>query len=276
VRRFRIPDGWDGSSGILVTGKDARYLAKVLRLAPGDEFPGMDASGAAHMLKLVKISREGVELQAEAGTPKQGSPGGAPGEAGVPASRVLPSGPAITLYQCLPKGRKMDLIVRQAVEAGVARIVPLESRFSEVRNDADRDGNKLSRWTRIVREALQQSGSLVPTRIEHPRPIRTIDPIDGTDPAKLGIFFHQEPLETRSLHEYLTEDPRELGIVIGPEGGLSDEEIDFLTAAGYAPAYLGPSILRTETAALYAVASARIILLERASWTLKTKLGSPE
>jgi 16S rRNA (uracil1498-N3)-methyltransferase len=273
MRRFRIPESWDGESGISLTGRDARYLSRVLRLRPGDSFPGMDAKGERFELRIVSISREGIRL--EAGKEGKQAPAAAVGGESALEKNILIR-PGITLYQCLPKGRKMDLILRQAAEAGVSRVVPLESRYSEVKSEAYRDANRLERWERVIREALQQSGSLVPTRVEKIRPFKEIDEFRLTAPERIGIFFHQEPLETRSLHEYLTGDPLEIGLVIGPEGGLSEEEIDFLIAAGYVPAYLGHSVLRTETAALYALASAQMILLEKSSWTLRPKTGSLE
>jgi 16S rRNA (uracil1498-N3)-methyltransferase len=83
---------------------------------------------------------------------------------------------------------------------------------------------------------------------------------------KLGIFFHQNPLEISSLHGYLSSEPEEIALVIGPEGGLANEELALLREAGFVPAYLGHRVLRTETAPVFAAAAVRIILLEREGW----------
>jgi 16S rRNA (uracil1498-N3)-methyltransferase len=90
-------------------------------------------------------------------------------------------------------------------------------------------------------------------------------PLEG---KKLGIFFHQNPLAISSLHGYLSSIPDEIALVIGPEGGFSDEETGFLMQSGFVPAYLGHRVLRTETAPVFAAAAVRIILLERERWNL--------
>jgi 16S rRNA (uracil1498-N3)-methyltransferase len=270
VRRFRIPESWDGGQTLALSGKDAHYLARVLRLKIGDSFPGMDAEGKPCELTVVSVSKSVMNLKVspQAGRAEaEGLPLGQPQER--PAR-----GTGFTLFQCLPKGRKMDLIVRQATEAGVERIVPLESRFCEAKSDGEGDAGRTGRWARIAREALQQSGSLRPTRIDPIAKFAALPALWPKAEGRIGIFFHQEPLETGTLHGYLTEVPLELGILIGPEGGLSGDEIATLAGAGFAPAYLGPSILRTETAALYAIAAAQIILLEYPTWTQKPRPGS--
>jgi 16S rRNA (uracil1498-N3)-methyltransferase len=175
--------------------------------------------------------------------------------------------PTITLFQCLPKGRKLDTIVRQAVELGVSRIVPVESRHSLAK--ADDAGSRLDRLTRVAREAAQQSGALRVPEVSRALRFRDIPGSwvrEGKDP--LGIFFHQAPLETTSLHEYLSIRRDSIAMVIGPEGGLAEEELVFLRSEGFVPAYLGPTVLRTETAPVFAVAAVQMIILENKTWKL--------
>jgi 16S rRNA (uracil1498-N3)-methyltransferase len=175
--------------------------------------------------------------------------------------------PAITLYQCLPKGRKLDTIVRQATELGVARIVPVESRYS-IPKPGDRD-SRLGRLTRVAREAAQQSGAPRIPEISQVIRLRDIPgnwEREGENP--LGLFFHQAPLETTSLHEYLSIRRDSIAMVVGPEGGLADEEIKFLRSEGFVPVYLGPTVLRTETAPVFAAAAVHMIILENKTWKL--------
>ncbi len=159
----------------------------------------------------------------------------------------------------------MDAVVRMAAEAGVRRIVPVLSARCVPTPGAE--GGRVQRWTRIVKEARQQSGSTTGTEIEKPMPIASV-PTDwgGRGP---GIFFHERPLAETGLHGYLSADPPEAALLVGPEGGLSEPETAALEAAGWHPAWLGPRVLRTETAAIYAVAAAQSIFFERRLWSLR-------
>jgi 16S rRNA (uracil1498-N3)-methyltransferase len=190
-----------------------------------------------------------------------------------------PSLPPIILFQGLPKGTKMDLIVRQAAEGGVSEVAPFESEFSAARIRPGMD-EKLRRWERIVREARQQSGSVIPTEVKEPcRVDGLLDywaALRQKHPRSVGILLHQEPLappdgalEQGTFHGYLYNSPDLVVVAVGPEGGFSPGEAGRFIAEGFKPLVMGSTILRTETAALYAVAAVRIILLENASWVPK-------
>ena len=160
----------------------------------------------------------------------------------------------------------MDLIVRQATEAGVRRIVPLLSRHSVPRLESGEEAaRKVARWQRIAREALQQSGN--PRLPEILPPVRLEEYLGGQI-AGTGLFLHQEPLEGGSLHELLAEAQREILLLVGPEGGLAEPEVEWLLARGFRPVHVGPNILRSETAALFALAAVQMILKERERWQL--------
>lgn len=260
MRQFVLPAGWSGGPGCVLTGEDARYLVSVLRLSPGDRFPGLDRQGLRYELEIRSVSQGRVDLAVR--------PRRERGEDG-PGLPAAPEGPRLVLVQALPKGRKMDLVVRQAAEAGVARILPVESSRSVARiSDEGGAAVKRARWDRIVREALQQSGSLLRTEVETPRPFRDLPALLGDPvPGRVGLYFHESPLDGGTLHRYLSGEPGEVVACVGPEGGFSMEEVRFLDGLGFRPAHLGPTVLRTETAALYAIAAIQVILLERSSWT---------
>ncbi len=176
--------------------------------------------------------------------------------------------PPIHLLQCLPKGAKMDLIVRQAAEAGITGIVPVVSARSVV--DASDPARRLARWRRIAREALQQSGNPRQPEIADPLPLRKAAALDRH--CGIGLLFHQERISGGSLHAALAGAPAAgpggIFMVIGPEGGLAEGEVDILRAAGFVPVHLGETVLRVETAALYAVAAVRTVIMERDAWKL--------
>lgn len=232
-----------------VEGEEAFYLYKVLRLQTGAELDAITEDGTTFDARLITISsKEGVVSLSKKDTK-------------IDAGSVCP----ITLFQCLPKGQKMDTIIRQAVEAGVSRIVPLESEFSIAKADKA-DDSKKSRYERIIKEALQQSGSAYITKIENPIPFASILEYYKPNSTKLGLYFHEKPLAKTHLHEYLSHDFDEIAMVVGPEGGLSVKETRLLSENGFGSVYLGNSILRTETASIFALGAIRIILLEKASW----------
>ncbi len=300
MRQFILPEDYDGSPTCRIEGGRARYLLRVLRLAAGDRFAGLDAAGRRRALEVLAAEDEGITLAVSApeeapaaavplpdargsrgrrsgrDAPREpaGQDGGAEAAAG--PSRVAPAAwPRIILVQSMAKGPAMDLVLRQAAEAGVSRLIPLAARRSVVRAEAGEKGEsgwaKRARWERIVREGLQQSGSPVPTRLEEAATLGELEERLGPPRGRrLCLLLHEAPLAEGSLHGYLTEAPDEIVLCVGPEGGFAPDEADFLLAAGYKPLRLPGAVLRTETAALYAVAAVETILTERSSWSPST------
>jgi 16S rRNA (uracil1498-N3)-methyltransferase len=183
----------------------------------------------------------------------------------------------------------MDLIVRQAAEGALSEVVPFAAERSVAKAEEPLGrrggGERRRRWERIIREALQQSGSTVPTALHEPLDGEGLfaywEELRAAHPGALGIFFHQDavtqdavspgfspgPLAPMSLHRYLSNIPDVLVLAVGPEGGFAPAEVSRFLTAGFKPCTIGATVLRTETAALYGAAAARIILLESASWT---------
>jgi 16S rRNA (uracil1498-N3)-methyltransferase len=263
MRTFLIPAGADPLKPFLIGRQESRYLLRVLRLSAGDRFPAMDASGRELELAIGEDTAEGLWLNpVPSGT--ESSPPAMPflaAPADLPGSGDL----RITLYQCISKGRRMDAAVRMAAEAGVARIVPVLSERSVARTA--QDGEKAARWARIVREARQQSGSRVNTEISAVIGIENV-PADWRERGP-AIFFHERPLAETGLHGYLNDAPPEAAALVGPEGGLSENETRALSRAGWSPAWFGPRVLRTETAAIYAIAALQTVFRERRLWLLR-------
>lgn len=298
MRQFLLPPDWEGGPSCDIEGGPARYLLRVLRLAPGDEFPGLDQEGRRRICRVLEIGEGRISLAVS--PPLAPSPNETPlpdthgsrGKTARPsppmdAGKRLPGAdgaseadeepeatgatslrlPRIVLVQAIAKANAMDLVFRQAAEAGVSRVIPLATRRSVARQVEGREGVKLERWERIVREGLQQSGSRVATRVEEAVDLAGLAARLGPSGEKrLCLFLHEAPLAKTSLHEYLGSAPEEIVICVGPEGGFAPDEVDALSAAGFRPLLLPGAILRTETAALFAVASVEIILAERSSW----------
>ncbi|MDR2536220.1 MAG: 16S rRNA (uracil(1498)-N(3))-methyltransferase [Treponema sp.] len=260
MKQFILPKPPDHTGMIRLSGRDYHYLARVRRFKVGTVFKALLPNGEAVQIAVRSIEKDcilGVCLDFHnleedcSGSPKL---------------------PPILLFQGLPKISKMDLIVRQAVEGGITEIVPFTSEYSPVKLIDGLD-EKRDRWLRIIKEARQQSGSKIATSIRSPGTVQTAlyhwETLTRRYSQATGIFLHQTPLEKGSFHGYLNRVPDIVGITIGPEGGFSSEEAAQFLSVGFKPLVLEGTVLRTETAALYAAAAVRIILLENESWTLK-------
>jgi 16S rRNA (uracil1498-N3)-methyltransferase len=255
VKRFILSQPPDSDGFIRLGGRDYHYLVRVRRLKPGMFFPALLPGGAEVRVRV--RSTDGDTLVGEC--------------LALPERCQAPISP-ILLFQALPKGTKMDLIVRQAAEGGITEIVPFASEHSIPKVQAGGD-EKLRRWERIIREARQQSGSGIATAVHAPLDTDGLlaywETLKARQPGSLGLFFHQDPVDEGSLHGYLEAMPELIAMAIGPEGGFSPAEVSRFLAAGFKPVKIGDTILRTETAALYGAAAIRIILLESASWTYR-------
>ena len=254
MRHFVLPEGFSGQEEFDLPPADAHYLKNVLRLRKGDSLPGRDTAGGTYHLTVVALGPETVRLRVQ---PKSGG--------------TRDASTRLVLYQCLPKGTKFDEIVRRATEIGVGAIVPLLSDYSVPKfRDKRHLEAKMERWRRIVRDAVQQSGSTVVPNIMPPLELGEIErlPSEGSD-GVMGLFFHQAALTKKSLHHYLAASLNEIRIVIGPEGGFSEGEVSHLLESGYNPVYLGPQVLRTETAAIFAMAAVATVVLEQEAWQLR-------
>jgi len=251
MRVFILPQDPPFGRFIDLTGEDHHYLARVRRVKVGDQFPGSDSRGGRWLCTVVRIGPSSLRLRLEQ-----------------TASVAAEQPRSIHLIQCLPKGMKMDLIVRQATEAGVQKVFPAFSRFSTVKfNGRQEAGRKLERWRRIARQAVQQSGAACPPDIETPRELESlIGGLDELHDCEVRLFFHQERMGDDTLHRCLSKSVKIVTLVVGPEGGLSPEEVDLLRRKSFVPITVGHTVLRTETAALYAVAAVQIVMHERNAW----------
>jgi 16S rRNA (uracil1498-N3)-methyltransferase len=210
--------------------EEARHIRKVLRGREGDAVEIVDAGRRLFAAEL----RDG-------------------GEAAVLEALSAPEDEdvEVSLYQAVPKGGRMDVVVEKATEVGVTSIVPLLTERGIV---SPRDG-KLGRWRRVAEAAARQS-----LRLRVPA---VLEPVDLREAVRRvgagGVLLHNASGLPRL--EDVAGDPASL--LVGPEGGWSEEEIRLAREAGLAFAQLGPYRLRSETAGIVAVARARAALERR-------------
>lgn len=254
MRVYMLPSSFKGERELILGGKDAHYLTRVLRMRVGSGFTGRDNRGKFWDLQVVSIDQRSCTLScSEAGRE--------PAE----LSDALPSyrGPfaEIHLYQGICKGKKMDQIIRQATEIGVSRIIPVSCSHSVV-DLVGKEEERRRRLEGIVKEALQQSGSPVMTTVASPLDLSQV-PGDWQSRGP-ALVLHQVAMgEQVSLYRSIIEDARQpIALLVGPEGGFSDEEVAQVLEEGFSPVLMRTNILRAETAAVVAAGMIQQMLAE--------------
>ncbi len=155
----------------------------------------------------------------------------------------------ITLGQCISRGEKMDYTIQKAVELGVNKIVPLFSERCGVKLTQERLAKKVEHWRGVVISACEQSGRNRVPQVAPPRSLQQ------WLPAHEGVLkLVLDPASERSLRT-LDTPQQDVTLLIGPEGGLTDDEIALAIKHGFTGIQLGPRILRTETAGLTALSA---------------------
>ena len=247
--RVFIDPGEFADGRVVVRGADALHILRVLRMSEGDQFVALDGRGGAWVAEIESHSR-----------PVAGREASLIGR--IVAEACLAPEPSckVTLYQSIPRGDKMEFIIQKCTEVGVHSIVPFVSERTVVRL-GERSGARVDRWRRIAREAAEQCGRLVVPAVSD---VCRLDDIQPAPDSRLLVLWEASAgprlLDALSAASGTdggglsgTHDLR-VGIVVGPEGGLSEAEVDTLRERGGVAVSLGPRILRTETAGMIAAA----------------------
>ena len=228
---------FSGDRRVVLGQSAARHAAAVLRLKPGVAVRVFDGRGGEYRARLIAAGRGNVQVELVEPFP---------GIAESPLPVILALG--------VSRGDRMDLAVQKSVELGVARIVPLWTVRGVVRPEPRKAEERLSRWRRIAEGACEQCGRSVVPGFEPPRSLEEwLDrrPRDGTAFRLAG--------ERGRAFAALPAPERPLTLLVGPEGGLDPREAEQADRSGFAAARLGPRVLRTETAAVAAVAAAQLL-----------------
>jgi len=228
VPRLHVDAELSPQGTLLLPDDAAHHAARVLRLREGDPVLLFDGRGGEYEARL-SMPRRGQVL-AEVGARRD-------------LERESPL--AVTLVQAVSSGEKMDFTIQKAVELGVAAIQPVLTEKSVVRLSAEREAKKLAHWRRVAIAACEQCGRNRIPEIRDPVALERYRPGAG---SKILL----SPSGPGKLAD-LAKGP--VLLAAGPEAGFSDGEEQFLLRAGFQPVRLGPRILRTETAALAALAA---------------------
>ena len=234
MNRFYIDDDLQ-MDGMYLSPEDVHHAKNVLRLKVGDPVEIIYRQ-CRYAAVIAETSAEGTRVI-------PGSP--------LPSTE---SSLKITLFQGLPKSDKMDWIVQKAVELGAYKIIPVQMARSVVRLNSQDGRKKADRWRKIAREAGKQSGRCILPEVSDPVAFNHLsDYLSSLD----AVAVPWESCTAGGPKNFVSghTDIRSLGIIIGPEGGITDEEIAVLEKERCIPVTLGPRILRTETAGLASIAA---------------------
>ncbi len=239
---FREDCPLQAGATVALAAEDLKHASRVLRLKPGAEILIADGRGLAFRARVVKAETQEILVELETALPSTESP--------------------LNLVLCpsLLKGEKMDLVIRQATELGVTRIVPLSTARSIPQLGQGSNDKRLTRWRTIVRSSAAQCRRAFLPTVD---PVRTLPEL-LQEAGQSPIIVPWEEDQATPLATLKPEEPYPKGealfLLIGPEGGFAPQEIEELKQNGAVPVNLGPRILRSDTAA------ASAITLVQAAW----------
>lgn len=209
----------------------SHHLARVLRVKIGDRLTLFNGSGGEYEADVTIIDKKAVTVRLHRFL-----------------QRDMESPLKVCLAQGIARGEKMDFILQKSVELGVHEIVPLITARTNVQLDEKRKQQKWLHWQSVVVSACEQSG-----RNRLPKLHLPIRLSDWLMQAEADLCYVLTP-HTKTLLNGHTRHPKSIVLLVGPEGGLSEEEVAASVKMGFLPLHLGPRILRTETAGLAAQA----------------------
>lgn len=235
-RFFVVPESVQGNT-IVFDHELAHHIGKVLRLAAGERVTVCTGDGTVYLVELDQFTKDSVngriigQLTDQQDTAVQ-----------------------VTLYQGMPKGDKLELIIQKCTELGVSAVVPVEMKRSVVHLDGNKAEKKTERWQKIAQEASQQSKRIqVPQIGPYLEWNFFLQRLQEEEVLTIVFWEDEQTQSLKTLLRNLSQRPEKMNLVIGPEGGLSGEEVAQLRAAGAFCVSLGKRILRTETAGLAGV-----------------------
>lgn len=239
MRRFfqSLPPGPEGC--LLLERAEAQHAAKVIRLREGESAVVLDGKGTEYLCTAVEVDRKKVVLQIneEKFYPRQTG--------------------RLTLVQSVTKGKSFDFILQKSVELGASEIVPLLSDRVVAKPDQGDFDDKLTKWNQVAVEAIKQCGAAWLPRISRPKVLSEALAEDATAELRVVAALLTEARHPRACFEDFRNQhqrmPESVSVWVGPEGDFSESEYRALIDAGVVPIRFGDRVLRSETAAMFAL-----------------------
>ena len=237
MHRFFVPQLYNEEMHI--EGVDARHISKVLRMQPGAQLQIVSDDGVSAVAEITAIDSERVTVRCLEKLAESHEP------------RVK-----LVLAQGLAKGEKMDFIIQKAVEMGAYSLIPVAMEHSVVRLDGAKAAKKVERWQKIAESAAKQSKRDI---IPEVQPVQSMAEMLAKCACQTKIIAYEceDRLSLKTALKAAEEAGgiSELLLIIGPEGGISEGELEQARQAGAVPVSLGRRILRAETAGLVAISA---------------------
>lgn len=236
IPRIFVPVNLSSGRTLALPEQAANHVARVLRLRPGAELILFDGQGGEYRAVLSDVTKRDVLI-----------------EVGDHFAHDAESPLSITLGQGVSKGERMDYTIQKAVELGITRVDPLMTERTVVNLNDERRERRLQHWQGVAVGACEQCGRNV-----LPEVAPTEDLAHWLARPHVGLKLVLYHRGARRLGEF-SRPEQAVTLLIGPEGGLSEREIAMAQDAGFQPLCLGPRILRTETAAVMALAAMQVL-----------------
>lgn len=231
--RIYLPATLTPGAEVALDARAAGHAVRVLRLRVGATVALFNGDGRDYLAELIAVRKDQALCRIHAAHP-----------------RATESPLTIELAQGISRGERMDYTIQKAVELGVQRIVPLDTERSQVKLGGEREEKRLQHWAGIILHACEQSGR---SRIPELQPVQRLDRwLSMQSGAGQRLFL--DPQGDVSVAD-LSGPVDSVSLLVGPEGGLSPAERELAISRGFLRLRLGPRILRTETAALTALAA---------------------
>lgn len=233
MSKFFVKENQINNDKIHILGEDVNHIANVLRMKKEDEVQICNQeTGENYITKIISFSKDEIEC-----------------EIVKKIIETVESNVDITLFQGIPKFDKMELIIQKNTEVGVKKIVPVLMERTVVKLDEKTANKKIERWQKIAEVAAKQSMRDIIPEIEN---IIKLQDITKQDHDEVLVAYENEEknMLKQELKKLQGKDRYKIAIVIGPEGGISEKEIEILKNMGASFVSLGKRILRTETAGI--------------------------
>lgn len=231
--RLYIDGRYSRGSVVELDADKARYLGRVLRLHIGDTISVFDGQGSEHNAEILALGKATARLKVTE-----------------PLDTQTESALRLHLVQGISRGQRMDFVVQKATELGVKRITPVLTEYGAIKLDAARAARRRDHWQGVAASACEQCGRVRLPLIDAPLSLRDWF---AEKPANVDRQFILRPGARTPLLD-AGEPATKVCLLIGPEGGFSDKEYEDAGLMGFESVSLGPRILRTETAAVAALA----------------------
>ena len=241
MQRYFLNNTQFQGDGAIITGDDAHHMSRVMRMEPGDQIIVCNKDKACHFATIKQMNGQEIEVTLDSV---------------IEAQTELPI--EVTIAHGLPKGDKFEWVIQKATECGATNFMPVSMERCVVKLDAKKEVKKVERWNKIAKEAAEQSHRQVVPKVHSVHTFKAF--LEQSKHYDVCLFAYEETAkqgELAQLKQTLEniKPGATLLLLVGPEGGVGEKEVDLLIQHGFKPCALGPRILRTETAPIYALSA---------------------